>query len=268
MESARAWLRGRDDVHESGLMVLSVSDTRALKTVRQYLMRVKGLQADEIAMVFSDTEYLRNNVPEAQVKKQMNLEGLNTGRVRVLILDTRVGGRGLDLNFKGQRNSTSPSAFRGYTDFQMLIVDPHKMSKVHLMQAEGRIDLGRILANASREFSLVMDIASVANYQTFRDMVAKDPFFGRLRQDPRFTSFMKARGGSPDWAAYHDYVQMRVAEGGDEGSALGEDYAKAVKDALKAQQLKVETGQLQSSAVLNDGRPMTNGVYPGIENLK
>ena len=110
-------------------------------------------------MVFSDTEYLRNNVPEAQVKKQMNLDGLNNGRVRVLILDTRVGGRGLDLNFKGERGSPSPTSFRGYTDFDMLIVDPHKMSKVHLLQAEGRIDLGRILPGATREFSLVMDIA-------------------------------------------------------------------------------------------------------------
>jgi len=267
-EAARAWLREQPDAQESGLMVLSVSDTRALKMVRQYLMRVKGLQADEIAMVFSDTEYLRNNVPEAQVQKQMNLEGLNTGRVRVLILDTRVGGRGLDLNFKGERNNASPTAFRGYTDFDMLIVDPHKMSKVHLLQAEGRIDLGRVLPNASRDFSLVMDIASVEKYSVFQDMIATNPFFGRLRADPRFTAFMKARGGQPDWAAYDAYVRLRAAEGGDEGAALAEDYAQVVKDALKAQQLKVETGQLQSSQVLQDGKPVTNGLYPGIEGLR
>jgi hypothetical protein len=267
-DAARAWLRSQADAQESGLMVLSVSDTRALKMVRDYLMRVKGLKADEISMVFSDTEYLRNNVPEAQVAKQMNLDGLDNGRVRVLILDTRVGGRGLDLNFKGQRGSALPEAFRGYTDFQMLIVDPHKMSQVHLLQAEGRIDVGRVLPNADRTFSLVMDIASVANYRVFRDMIAQDPFFAQLRSDPSFTAFMKARGGAPDWAAYHDYVQLRAAQGGDEGRALADEYANAVKKALDTQQAQVEEGQLRSSSVINDGRATTNGLFPGFEGLR
>jgi hypothetical protein len=267
-EAARDWLRTQADAQESGLMVLSVSDTRVLKMVKQYLMRVKGLQEDEIATVFSDTEYLRNNVPEAEVAKQMNLAALDDGRARVLILDTRVGGRGLDLNFKGNRGSAAPDAFRGYTNFEMLIVDPHKMSQVHLLQAEGRIDVGRVLPNADRNFSLVMDIASVANYRVFRDMVANDDFFKELRGDPRFTDFMKARGGQPDWAAYHDYVQLRVAQGGDEGAALGEEYAQVVKKALDTQQAQVEEGQLRSSSVLNDGRATTNGQFPGFELLK
>ena len=79
---------------------------------------------------------------------------------------------------------------------------------------------------------------------------------------------MKARGGQPDWAAYDAYVHLRAAEGGDEAVALSEDYTQAVKDALKAQQLKVETGQLQSSQVLQDGRPVSNGLYPGMEGLR
>ncbi len=267
-EAARAWLRTQPDSQESGLMVLSVSDTRVLKTVRDYLIRVKGLKPDEIAMVFSDTEYLRNNVPEARVAEQMNLGALDTGRARVLILDTRVGGRGLDLNFKGQRGSAVPEAFRGYTDFEMLIVDPHKMSSVHLLQAEGRIDVGRVLPNADRSFSLVMDMDSVAGYRVFRDMLAKDPFFTQLRADPRFVAFVKARGGVPDWAACDAYVRLRAAQGGDEGAALAADYAAAVKKALDIQQAQVEEGQLRSSSVLNDGRPTTNGLFPGIEGLK
>ncbi|NNN05413.1 MAG: hypothetical protein HKL90_05895 [Elusimicrobia bacterium] len=267
-EAARAWLRTQPDSQESGLMVLSVSDTRVLKTVRDYLIRVKGLKPDEISMVFSDTEYLRNNVPEARVAEQMNLAALDTGRARVLILDTRVGGRGLDLNFKGQRGSAVPEAFRGYTDFEMLIVDPHKMSSVHLLQAEGRIDVGRVLPNADRTFSLVMDMDSVAGYRVFRDMLAQDPFFKQLRADPRFVAFVKARGGAPDWAACDAYVRLRAAQGGDEGAALAADYAAAVKKALDIQQAQVEEGQLRSSSVLNDGRPTTNGQFPGVEGLK
>ncbi len=266
--AAREWLRTLPDAQASGLMVLSVSDTRALKAVREYLIRVQGLKPDEISMVFSDTEFLRNNVPEARVAEQMNLGALDGGRARVLILDTRVGGRGLDLNFKGQRGNPAPEAFRGYTDFQMLIVDPHKMSQVHLLQAEGRIDVGRVLPNAQRGFSLVMDINSVADYRVFRDMVANDDFFKKLRADPRFTAYVRARGLKPDWAASDAYVRMRAAEGGDEGRALAEDYVDAIKRALDAQQAQVEEGQLRSSSVLNDGRSTSLGLFPGVEGLK
>jgi hypothetical protein len=244
-EAARAWLRTQPDAQGSGLLVLSVSDTRVLKMVRQYLIKVKGLAPDQISMVFSDTEYLRNNVPEARVAEQMNLSrpdytgGLDTGRTRVLILDTRVGGRGLDLNFKGQRRSLDPEAFRGYTDFSMLILDPHKMSQVHLLQAEGRIDVGRVMPNAERNFALVMDIASISNYGVFRDMVRQDPFFEQLRADPQFQAYVRQSAGAmPEWALMHDFMVTRAADGTAEGAALAQQYRQAMQahvfDGLRA----------------------------------
>jgi hypothetical protein len=267
--AAQTWLRElRANQKDTGLVVLSVSDTRVLKMVREYLTRVQGIKENEISMVFSDTEYLRNNVPEAKVAEQMNLDALNEGKARVLILDTRVGGRGLDLNFKGERGSLDPKAFRGYTSFEMLIVDPQKMSQVHLLQAEGRIDVGRVLPGARREFSLVMDVKSVQGERVFRDMVLKDPFFIDLRNnDPKFLAFEQARGGKADWAMYHDYVRSRAAEGTPEGAQVAERYEKAVKDALDIQQSEVEENQLRSSSVLTD-QLKTGGKYPGLEKMR
>ena len=158
-DAAQAWLRDLRG-NQTGLVVLSVSDTHMLKTVRQHLLRTQGIKAEEISMVFSDAEYLRNNVPDANVAKQMNLEALNNGSARFLILDSRVGGRGLDLNFKGEGKSLDPKAFRGYTNFEMLLIEPNKMSQVHLLQSQGRVDLGRI-HRGGRDFSLVLDIKAV-----------------------------------------------------------------------------------------------------------
>lgn len=267
--AARDWLRDlRGNQKETGLVVLSVSDTRVLKMVREYLIRVRGLAPDEISMVFSDTEYLRNNVPEAQVAKQMNLDALNTGKARVLILDTRVGGRGLDLNFKGERGNLDPKAFRGYTSFEMFLVDPQKMSSVHLLQAEGRIDVGRVLPGARREFSMVMDVKSLAGEPVFKQMVAESPFFAELRADPQFIEFARKRGAvKPDWPVYHDYVTQRASDGSQEGKTLLERYKEVVDDNLKIAQARVEKDQLTQSSVLTD-QLKTNGRYPGVEGMR
>ncbi len=267
-EAAQKWLRTlRSNQKETSLVVLSVSDTRVLKMVREYLTQVQGIKEDEIAMVFSDTEKLRNDVPEAKVAQQMNLDALNEGKARVLILDTRVGGRGLDLNFKGERGSLDPKAFRGYTNFEMLIVDPQKMSQVHLLQAEGRIDVDRVLPGAQRDFSLVMDVRSVQGDRVFRDMIATDPFFSQLRSDPQFLAFEKARGGKADWAAFHDYIRQRAADGSADGALLAEQYEDAVKKNLEIQQGEVEENQLRSSSVLTD-QLKTGGKYPGLEGMR
>ncbi|PIR18599.1 MAG: hypothetical protein COV48_06640, partial [Elusimicrobia bacterium CG11_big_fil_rev_8_21_14_0_20_64_6] len=83
--AAQQWLQSiRATQKNSGLIVLSVSDTRALRTVEARLKKA-GVSQNEIAKVFADTEYLRLNVPEADVLTQMNIEGLNTGKVKVLI---------------------------------------------------------------------------------------------------------------------------------------------------------------------------------------
>lgn len=264
VESAEAqtWLREQRATQEgTGLLVLSVSDTRVLKIVEQYLER-SGIKQSEIAKVFSDTEHLRLNAPEAKAGEQMNLEALGGGKAKVLILDTRVGGRGLDLNFKGK------GGFRGYTNFEMLIVDPHQMSAVHLLQAMGRIDTGRILSAADRRFSLVMDVKTVQGEGVFRRMFAEEPFFVELRKDPVVAEFAKRMGVKEmDWSVIHQYVDHRSRDGSAEGLRLLMDYKKVVKERLEARQSEVELNQLRSSSVVNDA-PMSSGRFPGLEYIR
>ena len=266
--AAQAWLRSlRANQKETGLVVISVPDTRVLKMVRQYLMKVQGLKASEIAMVFSDTEYLRNNVPEAKVADQMNLGALDNGQARVLILDSRVGGRGLDLNFKGER-SMDPNSFRGYTDFDMPGLKPQANSAAQGLQIAGRIDMGRVLPGASREFTNLVDMNEVQGDRAFRDMIMKDEFFIDLRNnDPKFLAFEKERGGSADWAMFDAYVSRRAAEHTPEGMQIAQRYEDAVKRGLAIAQGEIEENQLRSSSVLTD-QHKTGGKFPGIEIMR
>ncbi|MEK7381702.1 MAG: hypothetical protein AAB262_00260, partial [Elusimicrobiota bacterium] len=259
--AAQAWLRDlRGNQKETGLVVLSVSDTHMLKTVRQHLLRTQGIKAEEISMVFSDAEYLRNNVPDANVKKQMNLEALNNGSARFLILDSRVGGRGLDLNFKGEGKSLDPKAFRGYTNFEMLLIEPNKMSQVHLLQSQGRVDLGRIHAGAGRDFALVLDIKAVKGERIFTEMVKSDPFFEQLRSDPAFQKYAAARKlVKLDWLTFHEFVR--------ENPQHAAKYQQAVKGSLEKIQSEVEINQLRSSSVETDA-PITPGKFPAVERMR
>ena len=198
----------------TALVVISLPDTRALKTMRKYLIK-SGLAAeDEIAQVFSDAEYLRLNRPEANVSEQMNLSGMKSGKVKVLLLDTRVGGRGLDLDYKGDKGDPRLDAFKGYTNYEMLVMDPNKMSAVHLLQAEGRIDVGRVLLGAQRNFHLMMDIKTLQKDATFEDMYRNNDVFVGLRNDPSLHEFAQAQSlklGHPvetDWALVDSYVKQ------------------------------------------------------------
>lgn len=267
-EAAQKWLRSiRETQKNTGLVVLSVSDTRALRAVESYLKK-NGVNQDEIAKVFADTEYLRLNAPEANVLKQMNIEGLNTGKVKVLILDTRVGGRGLDLNFKGERNSLAADAFRGYSKFEMLVLGPEEMSQVHMIQAMGRIDVGRTLSQAPRQFTLLMDIDSAAPEAVFRRMFETDPFFTTdLRRDPTFQEYVRKHGGVMDWHASNDFLHERMFDGSGEGALMYQRYEKALRKALGARNLEVEENLLRQSNVLTDA-PTTQGKNPALERIR
>jgi hypothetical protein len=133
--------------------------------------------------------------------------------VKVLLLDTRVGGRGLDLDYKGDKGDPRLDAFKGYTNYEMLVMDPNKMSAVHLLQAEGRIDVGRVLLGANRNFHLMMDIKTLQKDYVFDDMYRNNDVFTGLRNDPSVHEFAKARSvqlGHPvevDWALIDSYVK-------------------------------------------------------------
>ncbi len=264
---AQAWLRTiRATQGDTGLVGLVISDTRMLKTVLKYLER-KGATKEEITMVFSDSEYLRLNVPEANVGKQMNLDGLNTGKTKYLILDARVGGRGLDLNYKGDRGNPAPDAFRGYTNIKMLVIDPQSMSQVHLLQAMGRIDKGRVLSGAQRDFSLVMEVGALKHDAFFRNMFFEEPLFMELRRDPAVQRFAREKGMSEiTLPLLHEYVMFREAQGG-EGILLAERYRKVMREKLEERQAEVEADQMRSSSVSQE-RPAVPGKYPGLELIR
>ena len=253
-DAAQTFLHGlRETQSNSGLIVLSVSDTRALRKVEAHL-KEQGVRQDEIAKVFADSEYLRLNVPEADVLRQMNIEGLNTGKVKVLILDTRVGGRGLDLNFKGERNASSNSAFRGYTKFEMLVLGPEEMSQVHMVQAMGRIDVGRTLSGAPRDFTLLMDIQSAAPETVFRNMFESDPFFVGLRKDPMFQDYVRTHGGRIDWATSNNYLKERALDGTGDGALQAQRGERALRNSLSLRNLEIEENLLIQSNVYTGNR--------------
>jgi hypothetical protein len=196
----------------TSLTVICVPNTRALKLMRKYLTKSGLAKEDEIAQVFSDTEYLRNNRPQADVDAQMNLDGMKTGKVRILLLDSVVGGRGLDLDFKGDRGDPRPNAFKGYTNYEMLVMDPNKMSAVHLVQAEGRISLGRVLKGAQRNFRLVMDVKALQKDSVFQDMYRNNETFVSLRDDPVVREFARQRNAPVDLALIDAYVKQFEAQ--------------------------------------------------------
>ncbi|MDE2291328.1 MAG: hypothetical protein KGL53_04535, partial [Elusimicrobia bacterium] len=250
------------------LVVVSLPDTRMVKEVRRYLLKTKTLTPDQIAMVFSDAELLRLNRPEADVERQMNLGGLNDGKVKLLLLDTRVGGRGLDLNFKGRRGG---GGFGGYFDFNMLVVDPQLASEAHYLQAQGRIDTGRIYSSpdpnrayhpeaATRRFSLVMDVQSAEKDPVFMRMVRDEPVFQQLRDNARVREIAQAHGRfAPDWEDVQEYVLEAEAEG--KSGFVTRRYEETVRRYLKEKQMRVELDQLRSAGVLPEAGSFDPRLY-------
>ena len=223
-----ARLRGRQR-GSTGLLVVSLPDTRALKMMRRYLLQGGFVREGEVAQIFSDAEYLRRNRPQARVHEQMNLDAMRAGSVKVLLLDTRVGGRGLDLDYKGDRGDPRLDAFKGYTNYEMLVIDPHRMSATHLLQAEGRIDASRVLPGAPRDFRLILDVKDLHKDAVLQDMFRRDGLFAGQGRDP----------GVPE---------------------------QVLAGHLERRQQSVEEDQLRASAVLQD-RPSTDPQLRWLDRL-
>ncbi|HAH05629.1 MAG TPA: hypothetical protein DCM05_03740 [Elusimicrobia bacterium] len=244
------------------LVVLSVSDTKMVKAVRNYLIKAGLVKPENIAMVFSDSELLRLNRPQANVSQQMNLDGLTSGKVKILILDTRVGGRGLDLNFKGERGK--PGGFGGYKKMEMLILDPQEMTGVHNIQAQGRIDLGRVLPGTERVFKLVMDVRTAQGDPVFLKMMREEPIMQQLSQSPEAKALALKQGKLyADWTVVHDYV--RELEGRQASPDLTRLYRQTVDKYLVMKQDVVELEQLRSASVIQDANRVPNPLFRGLE---
>ncbi len=238
----------------TSLVVISLPDTRALKTMREYLINSGLATKEEIAQVFSDTEYLRLNRPQADVAKQMNLLNMKPGKVKVLLLDTRVGGRGLDLDYKGDKGDPRLDAFKGYTNYEMLVMDPNQMSAVHLLQAEGRIDVGRVLLGAQRNFRLMMDVKTLQKDAVFEDMYRNNDVFVNLRNDPAVHQFAHdesnrlKRPVDLDWSLIDSYIKQKTEPSSD----LAKRYNQVISENLERKQQLIEEDQLRQSSVLQD----------------
>ncbi|MFH2202138.1 MAG: hypothetical protein ABIJ96_03400 [Elusimicrobiota bacterium] len=287
------------------LLVLSLADTRVVKQVQKILTRngvsftssevsprvlrslmssgydvslkngsyTVKLKQGHITKVFSDAELLRTQMPKARVGDQMNLDALTPGTAKVLILDTRVGGRGLDLNFKGQRGK---GPFGGYKRFEMQLHDPQVASEAHFLQAQGRIDVGRVKEGSIRNFRVVMDVPSSSKEVVFLKMLRDEPLMTQLRQRPEVVQNANRRGNiHPEWVDIHNYIEslkekVRFAEtrGPLDNVTRGhkkmiDNYNRTVERNLDAQKLEVEKDQLRSASVLQD-QAMFNWLMRGM----
>ncbi|MBI5202877.1 MAG: hypothetical protein HY925_14895, partial [Elusimicrobia bacterium] len=244
------------------LVIVSLSDTRSLKMAREALRRA-GVKDIEIAQVFSDTELLRVNNPEANVSKQTNLHNLTSGAVKVLLLDTRVAGRGLDLNFKGIRGTNDPKAFKGYTKFKFYITDPQQITQVHEIQANGRIGGGRTLDGSVKEFELLMDAPTAQQDPVFMDMLKTEPRFVRLMQEPEVKAIALRNGRTrPTWVDLQTYIDRLEAAG--QRPEVTIPYRDVVRGYLIQKQGDVENDQLRGSSVKQD-RPAFNPLMRGLD---
>ncbi|MBI3505157.1 MAG: hypothetical protein HY059_09965 [Proteobacteria bacterium] len=245
------------------LVVTMVPGTRELKVVEAFSSRV--LKADEVGKVFSDAEFLRNNRGEARVLEQMNLKGLDVGKIDQLITDIRVAGRGMDMNFKGGRGDpTNP--FAGYKKIVMLILDPQAISPEMQVQGQGRIDWGRVNAGTIREFRLLMDIPTAQKDPLFADLIESNPLFYLLRRDAAVQRLAAEKGlATPDWAAIHEYIVSLEKSG--EKPGLTRQYREELDRFVRIKQDQIGEDQLRSSGMLS-GSARPNRMMRGLEAPK
>ncbi len=247
----------------TGLLTVGLPDTRMLRSIRQFFIRSGLVSEKETAMVFSDAEWLRLNRVQADVKKQMNLSGLDNNEVRILFLDTRVGGRGLDMNFKGQRSLKSLDAFKGHSYHRMVIVYPEDASTVHEKQLRGRLaKVTRTLDGATPEFLRVIDISKVQKDPVFEAMFRENKNIADLREANEhglrdFASKAARRLGhrvDVDLALIDEYIKSEMLRlpGSERVQTMAGQYEAAIEEALAYKQDMNEKNGLRSASVLMD----------------
>ncbi|PJA15677.1 MAG: hypothetical protein CO113_17205 [Elusimicrobia bacterium CG_4_9_14_3_um_filter_62_55] len=224
------------------ITVVNHANSKDLKQMRRYLLRTGLVSEGEITMIFSDAVALGETMPQANVRKTMNLGALDTGRARIVLMDTRVAGRGLDLNWKGG----------GYRKVDVYFMDPHKISQVHEVQAGGRVDLDRLLPGAERTFTRVIDIASAKNDPAFQEAMLFHPQFRSIYYElmnnppPSLRQSMSMRGvGTADWQARHDWIMSLPKD-----NPIRLSYFNLFTDYVRNSQLEEEVSQLKSSRFL------------------
>jgi hypothetical protein len=117
------------------LSILYADNKVEYEALRESL-KSSGVLNKEIAIgITPDSNFLSQNRRQTGVEEYKNLEALQSGEAKVLILVGQAGFRGLDLPFgKAYKNGK----------FRMYISGPENLATVNVKQLMGRIDSGRI----------------------------------------------------------------------------------------------------------------------------
>jgi len=260
---AQSVLRTLNNPRNEGLTVVNLSNSHELKLLRRYLVN-RGLVSNrQIASVFSDAVQLSQTRPQARVFEQMNLEAMSSGQVKILLLDTRIGGRGLDLNHKGD------GKFQGYKDVDILFLDPQGYSAVHELQAGGRQDPDRLPTDARRRFTRVIDIHTLQSDPQFLQMALYHPVFRSLIQNlrtnppPGLRTRLGGGRGDPTWKDVQSYINSL-----DRSNPISQGYYRVVEDYIRKSQRTQELDQLRASQFMRgDGAAGGNSVLQWVPSM-
>ncbi|MDX6770292.1 MAG: hypothetical protein SF051_12225, partial [Elusimicrobiota bacterium] len=265
--TTRAWLTAQraKQPEATNLVTISVPNQHTLRRIERYLINNGIVTREEIAKAFVGALELAGR-PQARIVEQKNFEGLTTGRVRVLLLDSTVGGRGLDLNFRGDRSGRVENPFNGITNHSLLVVSPELNSQVHNVQTFGRIDVGRVLPGAQRDFTMLLNIEAAQGEAAFRAML-QDSFFVKLADDPVFREYARARGETQNsWALFDDFIRSQEALQTPSGIDTAVRYRELIQRTLSDRQLQVENDLHISGNVIQE--QMSPGHYPALDMIQ
>lgn len=227
------------------IVFVSLADTREVRSFKRYLLRERIVSERQIVSMFTDVSYLRRLRPEARVDSQTNLEALESGVARVVIVDTRVGGRGLDLKWEAYRN------------FAVVVMDPHRVSWEEEVQIQGRTSPQRIGLGSTRTITRSIDIATAQRDIGFMRMIMRDPMLRQLLENPppEVWDLARARGAAhPEWVDAHATL---VRRGG--ADPLTIRYYESITEAVRIRQSGVATQSYIESRVFSPADPAVAG---------
>ena len=247
---ARSWLLEYNPKNQKGLVTAFCSDTNALMEMRGKLIAA-GTKPNEIAMIFSDVQYEKANGDAKKVETEMNLGALNTGKAKILLIDSSYVIRGIDLNFKGARDDFDlkdpEHSFAGYNHVSMLFFGVQKNTEMQIIQGAGRTSPRRALPGVERDYTISADIQTAQSEEAFRGMLKDVDFQGLLKET-----------ATADWTA----LNAKVRASGD--AALAKRYDALVESYLTGKQwADVSAQKLSASGFSRTAAP--TGRFPGVE---
>ncbi len=179
-------------ISQKGLVSVFCSDTKAVMEMRANLI-ANGLNPKEITMIYSDVEYEKANGDAKKVEEMMNKGALDSGRTKVLLIDSSYVIRGIDMNFKGARDGFLAGhpelGFAGYNHNSMLFFGADQNTYMQIVQGAGRTSPRRALPGMTRDFTISVDVPSAK----------LEPVFAGMQRSDAFKSLLADAGGAHSW---------------------------------------------------------------------